>query len=146
MKNKILQLLIADLEKSVHSFENSIHELKSVSDIDENSTKDIEDFSHQDESKDMEMRYNLQLQKAKDDLTAVKQLIQKKNSSIAPGALIDAGSKWFFVGISNPAILVEDKELICFSTSAPVYKLLEGKAVGAAFIIGTNSYTIKAIY
>lgn len=146
MKEKILQQLIADLEKSVAIFENSIEGLKGLSDLDENSTKDPEDLSNQNVSKDMEMRYNVQLEKARHDLIAVQQLLSRQNDSIAPGSLVETDKKWFFVGISNPAIKIDDKELICFSTSAPVYRLVEGKKPGDSFKLGKDAYRIRNIF
>lgn len=146
MKETILNQLLADLEKSVATFEERIQELKGVSDLDENSTKDPEDLSNQNVSKDMEMRYNVQLQQAKNDLTAVRQLSEKKNDTIAPGSLIETSQKWFFVGISSPAIDINGKELICFSTSAPIFSTLEGKKAGDSFKLGKDTYTISRIY
>jgi len=146
MKEQILQSLIADLENSITSFKDSISELKGLSDIDENSTKDTEDLSHQNVSKDMEMRYNLLLRQAKDDLNAVRQLMQKETKKVAPGALIETDKKWFFVGISNAAVNIEGKELVCFSTSAPIYKILEGGKAGSNFNLGKITYTILNIY
>ncbi len=146
MKEQVLQHLISDLEKSIASFETSINGLKGVSDIDENSTIDPEDLSNQNVSKDMEMRYNLLLQQAKDDLTAVKQLVEKENDTVSPGALIETAEKWFFVGISNAAVMVDGKELVCFSTSAPVYNTVEGKKAGDSFKLGKVTHTIKNIY
>lgn len=146
MKEKILNFLITDLEKSVVTFENAIAELKGLSDLDENATKDPEDFSHQNVSRDMEMRYNVQLEQARHDLVAVKQLMHRENSTISPGALIETDKRWFFVGLSSPAIKVNDKELICFTTSAPVYRMLEGKKAGELFTLGKEKFQIVNIY
>ncbi len=146
MKEKILKYLITDLEKSVITFENAIAELKGLSDMDENATKDPEDFSHQNVSRDMEMRYNVQLEQARHDLVAVQQLMNRENKTIAPGALIETDKRWFFVGLSSPAIKVEEKELICFTTSAPVYRLLVGKKAGDDFSLGKEKYQILNIF
>ncbi|MFV0604268.1 MAG: hypothetical protein ACK5NK_00380 [Niabella sp.] len=146
MKEKILNHLLPHLESSISSFQESINELKEIWDIDENSTIDPDDLSQQNESKDMEMRYNLQLQQAKNDLIAVKQLMTSKNDSISLGALIDTDKKYFFIGISNPVIDAGGKELICVSTKAPAYAALEGKKPGDNFQLGKESYTISNIY
>ena len=65
--------------------------------------------------------------------------------NVAYGALIETDKKFFLVGVSSPAIHVHDKELICFSTEAPIFHALEGKKKGDTFKLGNDTHTIKNV-
>lgn len=146
MKSEILQYLMNTISESILSFQESIKELKGVSDLDESQTIDRDDLSKQGESTDMEMRLNLQLRNAEEDLKAVKNALEQQCDKIQQGALIKTDKRWFFVGVSNPSINVNGQSLISFSTSAPVYKKVEGMKAGDTFKLGDKTFAIEKIY
>ena len=146
-KGEILQEVIAHFEDTIANFSVSMDEHKQQYDLDETETTDPEDMSHQTVSRDMEMRLQLQADEARNNLALVKEFAGKDLNSVEYGALLETDKKWFLVGVSAPVqVLKSGKQLVSFSTEAPVYSKLEGLKEGESFELGNEKYKIKKVY
>ena len=147
MKRKqIILKVIEEQNKVIESLENSVNRYKIASDLDEESTHDPEDFSHQTEAKDMQLRYEKMLRNAENDLNFLEKEIENPHESIENGSIIETETTLFFVGISVSMIQLQNKELISFSEEAPIYKDIKNKKIGDKLKIGENTHTIISIF
>jgi hypothetical protein len=117
----------------------------SLADIDENEAKDVEDFSHQDESTEMVMNLREQLNRAVQEFELLESLTNTQTESISLGAIAQTDMGIFYVSIPGK-MLFQEKEIYCISTAAPFYTSIDGKKVGEEFIFNNETHKIVAIY
>lgn len=144
-RNIILEKLIIEQQKVIESLQQSVNQYKTASDMDEESTHDPEDFSHQTEAKDMQLRFEKMLGEAEDNLNFINNEQTAAHETIEKGSLIETDKNFLFIGLSVPVFKVEDKEVISFSDDAPVFEKIKGKKVGDTVKIGDNSYVIQSV-
>lgn len=146
-KQKIIQLIEDQLKQSLESFEASDDVYKSSTDLDEESTRDMDDFSQQSTDQDMQMRMQTQAKKVAENITRLETYGQSKQESVKPGALVETKNIWFFIGIALPANMkIEKKRIVGISEDAPIYASIEGKKKGATITIGNQKLKIQNIY
>ncbi len=145
-REAIIKIIIEEQKVVIESLQKSVEQYKIASDLDEESTHDPEDFSHQTEAKDMQLRFEKTLKEAEASLTFLKGELKQNHDSIENGSLIETDQNFLFVGISVPVFEFEGKDVITFSENAPVFQNLRGKNIGELVEIGSNSLKILAFY
>lgn len=141
----IISQLIAEQRKVIQSLQRSVHQYETASDLDEESTHDPEDFSHQTEAKDMQLRFEKMLAGAEENLKFLASEENSSHSIIERGSIIETDQSFFFVGISVPVFTIEGREVISLSEKTPVFAELKGKTVGDRFKVGNSNHIINAI-
>lgn len=144
-RNLIISQLIIEQSKVVENLQQSVDRYKIASDMDEESTHDPEDFSHQTEAKDMQLRFEKMLAEAEENLNFLNGEENAAHESVEKGSVIETDQSYLFVGISVPLFKIEGKDVISFSEEAPIFDEIKGKAIGDSFKIGDNSHVIKSI-
>lgn len=144
-KEEIIDKIRTDLETNVDEIRKSLEGYEAAGDIDENDTIDMEDFSQQDESKDIQRQLEIQLANAKDSLDRFNELAGGTTSLVKSGALVESDHNWFFIGVSFPAVKVGKKEVLGVSVESPAYSLMSGKEAGDGFKLGDHSYKILKV-
>lgn len=144
-KARILSKIIDEQTKIISNLHASAQEYKTESEMDEDNTLDPDDYTRQNTAKDMQLRFEKMLQEAKQSLKFLEDSIQNVKNKIEPGALAETNKNYFFVGVSVPIFKIEDKEVISFSETAPIYKSVKNKKIGDIFEIGKNNFEIKRI-
>ena len=144
-RDLILEKLIAEQRKVIESLQQSVNQYKSASDMDEESTHDPEDFSHQTHAKDMQLRFEKMLSEAEENLSFLMNEKESSHDMIEKGSVIETDKNFLFVGISVPVFEVNGKEVISFSDNAPIFEGFKGKKIGDRVKIGENLYTIQSI-
>ncbi|MGZ5273847.1 MAG: hypothetical protein ACXWCA_06010 [Kaistella sp.] len=144
-RNLIISQLIEEQGKVVESLQQSVNQYKTASDMDEESTHDPEDFSHQTEAKDMQLRFEKMLAEAEENLNFLNSEQNAAHETIEKGSVIETDQSYLFVGISVPVFKIEGKDVISFSEEAPVFEEIKGRAIGDSFKIGDNSHVIQSI-
>ncbi|MGZ5197309.1 MAG: hypothetical protein ACXWVZ_05240 [Kaistella sp.] len=144
-RNLIISQLIEEQGKVVESLQQSVNQYKTASDMDEESTHDPEDFSHQTEAKDMQLRFEKMLAEAEENLNFLTSEQNAAHETIEKGSVIETDQSYLFVGISVPVFKIEGKDVISFSEEAPVFEEIKGKTNGDSFRIGDNSHVIQSI-
>lgn len=143
MKKTILrELIIKQQQTLVNDLEASINNLKEVSDLDEDALKDSEDFSHQNEAKEMERRINEQLNIAKVDLTFIEHLSDSPCDHVQVGALVKTDRSNFYICISTAHLDFDGQEVIGISEKAPIYQKMKHKKAGDSFEMANILYQI----
>ena len=145
-REAIIKIIIEEQKVVIESLQKSVEQYKIASDLDEESTHDPEDFSHQTEAKDMQLRFEKTLKEAEASLTFLKGELKQNHDSIENGSLIETDQNFLFVGISVPVFEFEGKDVITFSENAPVFQNLRGKNIGELVEIGSNYLKILAFY
>ena len=143
-RDLILEKLIAEQRKVIESLQQSVNQYKSASDMDEESTHDPEDFSHQSEAKDMQLRYEKLLGDANQNLVFLENEKEMLHGEIENGSVVETDKNFLFVGISVPVFKIGDKEVISFSEEAPIFAKLKGKKIGDTVEIGDNKLIIQS--
>jgi len=145
-KEEILQIVARQLENNIEELRKALEDYEAAADLDEGDTRDLEDFSQQDESKDIQRQLQIQLDNAQEDLDRLNELSGESVSSAKFGALVETDKNWILLGISIPVLQVGDKELLGVSPESPAYSVINGKSLGERFKLGNNSFTILGIY
>lgn len=141
---EILLKIIEEQKKVIESLQQSVNQYKTESDMDEESTHDPEDFSHQTEAKDMQLRFEKTIKTAEQNLRFLENEKERSHEKIENGCLIETDKNFLFVGISVPIFKIEDKEVISFSEEAPVFENIRGKKVGEQVKIRDMSFVIQS--
>ncbi|MFY8182178.1 MAG: hypothetical protein ACOVLG_10405 [Flavobacterium sp.] len=144
-KNEIIKSIINEQNVVISTIENSVSRYKNASDIDENDSIDPEDFSHQDEAKEMQLRYEQILVQAKNNLDFLETYKNKETTKIELGSLIETEDLYIFIGISLQQFKLNGKNVIAISEEAPIYNSIKEKTIGEKITIGTIENTIISI-
>jgi len=144
-KSEVLNTIIEQQNTIIRNLENSVSRYKTASDMDENDSIDPEDFSHQDEANEMQLRYEQMLIQAKKNLETLESYKTKKYTTIESGTLIETEDLYLFVGISLQQFKYNEKSVITISEQAPIYNLIKDKSVGEKITLGTIENTILSI-
>lgn len=141
---EILMKIIEEQKKVVESLQQSVNQYKTESDMDEESTHDPEDFSHQTEAKDMQLRFEKTIKAAEQNLRFLENEKEKLHDKIENGCLIETDKNFLFVGISVPVFKIGDKEVVSFSDEAPIFENIKGKKVGEEVKVRDRSFVIQS--
>ncbi|WP_396211321.1 hypothetical protein [Flavobacterium sp.] len=144
-KNEVVSKIIEEQKTVIANLENSVSRYRTASDIDEHDSIDPEDFSHQEEAKDMQLRYEQMAIQAKTNLDILESYKNKNCAKLVAGALVETEDLYLFIGISTPQFILNDKNVITISEQAPIYSLLKEKVVGEKITIGKIENTILSI-
>ena len=143
-RTEILEQIIAEQIKIISNLEETVGNYRKASDLDEESTHDPEDFSHQSEAKDMQLRYEKLLGDANQNLVFLENEKELLHSEIENGSVVETDKNFLFVGISVPVFKIGDKEVISFSEEAPIFAKLKEKKIGDTVEIGDNKLIIQS--
>lgn len=144
-RQDILEKIIEEQNKVIESLEQSVERYKTASDLDEESTHDPEDFSHQTEAKDMQLRYEKMLREAQQSMDFLNNEKGENHEEVEEGALIETDDNYLFIGVSVPRFQTTHKEVISLSPEAPIFNNLKGKKVGEVLQLGAQELVIKSI-
>jgi hypothetical protein len=144
-KNEVVSKIIEEQKTVIANLENSVSRYRTASDIDEHDSIDPEDFSHQEEAKDMQLRYEQMAIQAKTNLDILESYKNKNCATLVAGALVETEDLYLFIGISTPQFILNDKNVITISEQAPIYSFLKEKVVGEKITIGKIENTILSI-
>ena len=145
-KKEILELIERKLDSNISELTQSLQSYEAASNMDEGDTLDPEDFSQQTEHKEMQMRMQVQLDQARNQLVRLRELAGKDHSISEAGALLETDRNWLFLGISFSAMPVGSKELLGISPESPAFASIRGKGAGDHFQLGKDQYKILAIH
>lgn len=144
-KKKILQQLIERQQGVVADLKNSMESYKEAADLDEEGTRDMDDFSQQNVAKEAQLRLEQQLNRAQADLDVLEFYADSKYESVQAGALVQTDSLWFLVGLSLGSYEDGTMKLEFVSTGSPAFDSLLDKKINENFTLGKTNYKIKAI-
>ena len=144
-KPKQMQFLIDQQLIAIEELKRSMQDFKADADMDEDDTKDPEDFSHQTVAKEAEMRLKQQILRAEKDMTLLEQYAMEKFDRVQAGTLIETDSYWFLAGISLGGYESKKTDIHCVSIGSPAFETMLGKKAGDSFTLGNQTYTIKDI-
>ena len=145
MKQKIIEHLIDQQRKVITDLETAIKERQLAADIDEDDTRDADDFAQQEVNKDFVRRFRDQLEVAQKDLSTLKSFVHINSDEVAPGALVDTDKFYIVVGASVQNDEYDGKKVICMSEEAPAFEANKGKTKGDELMLGPNKIKIKSI-
>lgn len=137
-RTDIIHIIIEEQNAVIDSLKQSVDRYKIASDLDEESTRDPEDFSQQTQAKDMQLRYEKMLKEAERNLSFLEGELKLTHDKIEKGTLVETDKNFLFVGISVPVFKFENKEVIAFSDQAPVFQNIKGKNKGQTVEVGPN--------
>ena len=144
-KAAIIDAISAQLRRNMDELSTSLDTYETTSDLDENDTRDLEDLSQQDESKDIQRQLQHQLLQAQEAYTQLQELAGETVSSVKPGALVRTDKNLFFIGPSLASIDIGDQELICISPESPAFQVMRGKKAGDNFELANDTYKIVGV-
>ena len=145
MKEEIIQKLIEEQEQVIADLNKTIEDRNAAADIDEETTRDADDFAQQEVNKDFVRRFQEQITIGHEDLATLKSYKFKKNESFSKGALIEVKEFYVLVGSAAHNVEYKNKKVVCMSLEAPAFALNEGKKVGDNMTMGSKESKIISI-
>lgn len=145
-KTELKERLVEIQENIVKELEEKISATHSMVDIDEDSTHDPEDFSHQYESGELEQLVRTQLNKAKVDLTTLREMDFSSTDTIKDGAFVQTEKFNFIVGFPAVPFDMNGVHIVGVSKASPIYPFMLGKKEGDTFEFSEKTYVIQRIY
>ena len=141
-KKEIIETLIASEENFIEKLSTTLQEYKKASDLDEDATMDRQEMSQANEAKDMQLRMQVQYDKATTDLEVLKSISQDKYDTVVAGSLIETENSFYFVGVSVHSVEVNGKTLYGISSDSPAFTEVFGKTKGDSITLGENKHKI----
>ena len=141
-KVKIISAIIEEQQKVINGLKSSAERYKSEADLDEDQTQDPEDYSRQNEAKDMQLRYEKLLLTAQKNWNILEKAKSENYTEIEIGTLIETDKNYIFVGVSVPIFKYAEKDVISVSEDAPIFKTLKSKKIGENLEFGKNIFKI----
>lgn len=142
---ELIDALIEKQKAIIENLESSVERYQTASDIDEQETREPEDFSRQTEAKDMQLRFEKLLREAKLTVHFLKEQKHQPHDQIEKGALVETSGDWYFLGASIPSTETNKTTIISVSDQAPVYQEFTSKKVGDRLQVGQQSLEIIRI-
>lgn len=144
-KKQIKEILIARQENLISELKTSMARYDEVQDIDENATHDPEDYSHQDESRDLKRTMEEKIRYAESTLNYLQRLPTDKMDKVEPGAIVVTDGPAFHFSVASEQFEMNGKKLIFISEEAPIASILKQKSVGDTIELGPNTHRIESI-
>lgn len=145
-KEEIYQLIVKQQENAIEELRRYLESIEEVSNLDENSSLDVEDFARQNEAMDMVMRTRMQLEKAANDLEKLNEYIQMEFDEVVVGALVETNSLWLMIGVPVMTSKAGDKNLMGITAESPIYRAMVGKKKGAKVEVNGHEHEIVNVY
>ena len=142
IKNKLFELQ----ETLINELTEKVATTHSMVDIDEEDTRDPEDFSHQYESGEIEQLMRVQLSKEKINMDKLNSIDFGPKDSVTTGAIVQTNKFNFFIGLATVPFDVDDLHIVGISNESPIYAIMANKKAGENFSFRGNDYTIEKIY
>lgn len=146
IKTKIIEQLIKLQEDVVNDIKTTMSERNTAADLDEDSTRDADDFAQQEINKDFARKFVEQLEIAEEELKDLKHFKFQKNETVKPGALIETNDFYILVGASVLNSTYNGKKVVCMSENAPAFEINQGKKKSEELILGNSKKEILSIY
>ena len=132
------QLLINNFEERIASINNDIYNKLEI-------PSQTEDRNYN--KQEIQSALINQLTIAKQELFILESLnIDGRCDMVEPGAVVDTGKMIFFIVGSGEKVSVEDREVFCISTSAPIYGSMSGLKKDDRFEFNGIKYIINEVY
>ncbi|MFT6500086.1 MAG: hypothetical protein ACJASQ_000193 [Crocinitomicaceae bacterium] len=145
-KNSIREKMLSHQQTIIAELSQRISSLHTMVDIDEESTHDPEDYSHQFESQELEHLIKVQLNKAKSGLQQLESIDFNPKNTITTGSIVVTDKVVFFIGFSMVPFKVGTDKIVSISINSPIYSLMANKVEGDQFTHAGNSFTVEKIY
>lgn len=145
-RQKSFETLLAALEETVESHQQSIDQLAGKTTSDQVQTYTASAMSQQEEQADIRNNMQVALESAQAELANVKSLQDVEVDGVAAGAFVETEDRIFFIGSSQRGIPFGEKEIIGVSLAAPAFAAMESLQKGDTFRLGKNAFTVVDIY
>ena len=146
MRERIFDAIIASQENLIKNLEKSLELFNTTSDLDEESTIDLDDKSHQVSAQD---RYNQTLRKQnieKDDLVNIQAFANNNCSEVKEGAIVETTEDYFFFGYAFQPIEFNGKKISGVAPDAKAYQINLNKKTGDKLELVNKELEIKRIF
>lgn len=144
-KSEILKIAKDHQLELIRGIEGEINDLRSSADLDEEDTRDLEDFSHQDEWMETAGKMEVGLQAARQVLSQLEAISDHPADSGRLGAVILMNDTYHVLGAAFPPILHAERKIMGVSKEAPIYEALQGKKAGETVEVGGKEVTVEQV-
>lgn len=145
-REQIEAIIKSDFELRLHDLKSSIDSADSLADIDEESVRDREDFSHQNEATDLKSALKNRLGPIKAGLEYLDRHADLNSNTSEEGSILVSKNLIIYLGLSFENIERDkQQDIIGISTKAPIYNGLVGLKAGDTFKMGEQTVTVQSI-
>lgn len=146
MRKKIVNIIIKHQEELVENLRKSLETYETTTDLDEESSIDLDDKSHQADVQEMKNRIEEKLVVEQKDLSDIKSLADRESSEIREGAVVQTDECFYFIGFAFAPIHLSEMQIYGVERDAPAFVSNKGKKKGDEMILGNEKQKILNIY
>ena len=146
MREEIFNAIIASQKKLIENLEKSLELFNTTSDLDEESTIDLDDKSHQVSAQDRYNQTQRKLNIEKDDLFNIEAFADKECSEIEGGAIVETEEDYFFFGYAFQPVEFNNKKILGVATNAEAYEINLNKKTGDELELLNKKLKIKNVF
>ena len=140
-RQSIIEAVIDKQKELLKTLAKSVSQYKVASDIDEDDTIDPEDFSHQTEAKEMQLRLEEHLKEEEIKLSKLEKSIDNEKLL----RIIISDKTILLLGISIPKFEIDSKICIGISETAPIFQKINSLTIGDEFRILQSDEKVLSI-
>ncbi len=142
LKAYMVSMAKNDVTENVIKYENYLQD----QDIDENATKDPDDYSHREAGGEITDGIDRQIHENKDTMTDIAEVDFGPKSVVEPGAVISISGKNIVVATATEPFEYDGQKYLGISVEAPIYPHIEGLKSGDTFSFQDKEYSIEALH
>lgn len=148
-KSKVINELITIKQQVISNLTSVRSYYNDAADLEEGTTMDLEDFSHQGEWAESARLVDGQISIAENTLSTLEKMPTLRKEIVEVGTIIKlkGNAKYILCGINYPNTTLEDgTKIIGVSESAPIYKKIDGLKKNDAFELNGKSFVIEELH
>ncbi len=145
MKSDLIAALIEKQEQQIKNVQAAIENRQESADLDEETTRDLDDFSHQEEMADFGRLLSGPEAGAEEELVVMRTIQFRTNSDVSNGALVETPDAYFLVGPVFSTTKYEGKRVVSMSKDSPAFGVNQGKTKGDYLKLGEMEFKILDI-
>lgn len=145
LKEEIRNKIIENERTQIIGLQQMLKTYSEAADLDEESTLDPEDFSHQKQNFESADNLSKRISRIKQALDSFINLSIEGFSKVEPGALVLTDSLNFYVGISASQFQHEGKTYLGLNTDAPIYSSFQNEKGGSEVNFNGKKYKIEKV-
>ena len=144
-KSKLKQALIELEHKIIEETGMNYEAYLSGNPINREDVVDADEQSQHWAGIEISEKLDEQLLEHEDHLRIINAISFEPTDEVKPGAVVRVNGRCMIVAVPKPKFTIDGMDYIGISSSAPIYKTLEGKKAGDTFSFNGREFKIEAV-
>lgn len=145
-KKKLKHYLLEEEQKNLSEARKNLELYIEENKLDLDNVKDIDDLAQKDSNSFFEHDLETRIANHLSTIQQLEDINFEPSDAVRPGAVVDVNGKKLVIATPNTSFEFDGENYESISSSAPIYKEMQGKKVGESFHFNGKTFQIEAIY